>query len=66
MGKVKERFIGMTFSPAPFFRPFYGFYLSRILPGLARLFERLLAIEVTVDLEHEQTPTVDVRVSAER
>ena len=32
---------------------------------LARLFERLLAIEVTVDLEHEQTPTVDVRVSAE-
>jgi len=32
---------------------------------LARLFERLTAIEVTVDLEHEQTPTVDVRVSAE-
>ena len=32
---------------------------------LARLFERLLAIEVTVDLEHEQNPTVDVRVSAE-
>jgi demethylmenaquinone methyltransferase / 2-methoxy-6-polyprenyl-1,4-benzoquinol methylase len=33
----------MTFSPAPFFRPFYGFYLSRILPGLARLFERDVA-----------------------
>lgn len=32
---------------------------------LARLFERLSAIEVTVDLEHEQTPTVDVQVSAE-
>lgn len=32
---------------------------------LARLFERLSAIEVTVDLEHEQTPTVDIKVSAE-
>ena len=32
---------------------------------LARLFERLLAIEVTVDLEHEQNPIVDMRVSAE-
>jgi putative sigma-54 modulation protein len=32
---------------------------------LARLFERLSAIEVTVDLEHEETPTVDVQVSAE-
>jgi putative sigma-54 modulation protein len=32
---------------------------------LARLFERLSAIEVTVDLEHEQNPAVDVRVSAE-
>lgn len=32
---------------------------------LARLFERLLAIEVTIDLEHEQNPSVDVRVSAE-
>ncbi|MGD9720462.1 MAG: ribosome-associated translation inhibitor RaiA [Pirellulales bacterium] len=32
---------------------------------LARLFERLTAIEVTVNLEHEETPTVDVRVSAE-
>lgn len=32
---------------------------------LARLFERLLAIEVTVDLEHEQNPSVDVRLSAE-
>jgi putative sigma-54 modulation protein len=32
---------------------------------LARLFERLLAIEVTVDLEHEQNPAVDIHVSAE-
>ncbi len=32
---------------------------------LSRLFERLLSIEVTVDLEHEQNPSVDVRVSAE-
>ncbi|HEV3137016.1 MAG TPA: ribosome-associated translation inhibitor RaiA [Pirellulales bacterium] len=32
---------------------------------LARLFERLLAIEVTINLEHEQNPSVDVRVSAE-
>lgn len=32
---------------------------------LARFFERLTAIEVTVDLEHEQNPTVDMRVSAE-
>jgi putative sigma-54 modulation protein len=32
---------------------------------LARLFERLLAIEVTIDLEHEQAPSVDIRVSAE-
>ena len=30
----------MTFSPALFFRPLYGFYLTRVLPGLARLFER--------------------------
>ena len=32
---------------------------------LARLFERLSAIDVTVDLEHEQNPSVDMRVSAE-
>lgn len=32
---------------------------------MGRLFERLSAIEVEVDLEHEQTPTVDVQVSAE-
>jgi len=32
---------------------------------LARLFERLAAIEVIVDLEHEDSPGVDVKVSAE-
>jgi len=32
---------------------------------LSRLFERLTAIEVTVDLEHKDTPTVDLKVSAE-
>jgi putative sigma-54 modulation protein len=32
---------------------------------LSRLFDRLQSIEVTVDLEREQTPTVDVRISAE-
>ena len=32
---------------------------------LSRLFDRLLSIEVTVDLEHEQNPSVDIRISAE-
>lgn len=32
---------------------------------LTRLFERLTAIEVTIDLEHRDTPTVDLKVSAE-
>ena len=32
---------------------------------LARLFERLSAIEVTVDLKQEQNPAVDIAVSAE-
>lgn len=35
------------------------------LEKLTRLFERLTDVEVTVDLEHRETPTVDVRVSAE-
>ena len=33
---------------------------------LARLFERLQSIEVTIDLEHEETPRVDILVSATR
>ncbi|MEX0939313.1 MAG: ribosome-associated translation inhibitor RaiA [Pirellulales bacterium] len=32
---------------------------------LARIFERLTAIEVTVDLKHEELPRVDINVSAE-
>ncbi len=32
---------------------------------MARLFERLTAIEVTVDLEHADLPVVDIKVSAE-
>jgi putative sigma-54 modulation protein len=35
------------------------------LEKLARLFERLSAIELTVDVEHEDSPTVDLKVSAE-
>jgi putative sigma-54 modulation protein len=31
---------------------------------LTRLFDRITAIEVTIDLEHRETPTVDLRVSA--
>lgn len=32
---------------------------------LNRLFERLTAIDVTINLEHRETPTVDIKVSAE-
>jgi putative sigma-54 modulation protein len=32
---------------------------------LERYFERVTAIEVTIDLEHETTPIVDLRVDAE-
>jgi putative sigma-54 modulation protein len=32
---------------------------------LSRLFERLIAIEVTVDVEKEDAPMVEIRVSAE-
>ncbi|MBX9788641.1 MAG: ribosome-associated translation inhibitor RaiA [Pirellulales bacterium] len=32
---------------------------------LVRVFERLTAIEITVDLAHRDTPEVDLRVSAE-
>ena len=35
------------------------------LEKLSRLFERLTAIELTIDLEHEDDPTVDLKVSAE-
>jgi putative sigma-54 modulation protein len=32
---------------------------------LPRLFERLTSIEATVDLEHQEQPRIDLRVSAE-
>jgi putative sigma-54 modulation protein len=32
---------------------------------LAKYFDRLTAVEVTVDLNHRETPSVEVRVSAE-
>jgi putative sigma-54 modulation protein len=35
------------------------------LEKLGRLFERLTLIEVTVDLEHRDAPSVDLKVSAE-
>lgn len=35
------------------------------LEKLTRFFERLTSIEVTIDLEHAETPSVDLRVSAE-
>lgn len=35
------------------------------LEKLTRVFERLTAIEVTVDLQHRDLPTIDVRVDAE-
>ncbi len=35
------------------------------LEKLPKIFERLTAIEVTVDLEHRDKPSVDMRVSAE-
>lgn len=33
---------------------------------LRRLFDRVTAIEVTVDLEHRESPSVELRVSVER
>ncbi len=39
--------------------------ISARVEKLTRYFERLTAIEVTVNLEHRDTPIVDLRVSAE-
>jgi putative sigma-54 modulation protein len=39
--------------------------ISAKLERLPRLFERLTAIELTVDLEHKDLPLVDLKVSAE-
>jgi ribosome hibernation promoting factor len=39
--------------------------VSEKVGRLSRYFERLTAIDVTVDLEYQDSPTVDLRVSAE-
>jgi putative sigma-54 modulation protein len=39
--------------------------ITEKLEKLTRFFERLTDIEITVDLEHRDTPGVDLRVSAE-
>lgn len=39
--------------------------ISAKVSRLSRYFERLAAIEVTVDLEHNDSPIVEIRVSAE-
>jgi len=39
--------------------------ISTKVEKLSRLFERLTAIDVTVDLEHVEMPKVDLQVSAE-
>lgn len=39
--------------------------ISAKFEKLSRLFERLTSIEITVDLEHADMPSVDVHVSAE-
>ena len=39
--------------------------ISAKVERLARLFERLTAIDVTVDLEHAELPVVNIQVSAE-
>ena len=39
--------------------------ISTKLEKLTRFFERLTEIAVTIDLEHPENPTVDLRVSAE-
>jgi putative sigma-54 modulation protein len=38
---------------------------ARKLEKLTRYYDRLTAIDVTVDLEHREAPDVDLRVSAE-
>lgn len=39
--------------------------IEKKVAKLERIFERLTSIDLTVDLEHEEMPTVDLRVSAE-
>lgn len=35
------------------------------LEKLSKFFERLMAIDLTIDLEHKESPSLDLRVSAE-
>ncbi len=39
--------------------------ITNKLERLVRLFDRLTDVEVTIDLEHRDAPSVDLRVSAE-
>jgi putative sigma-54 modulation protein len=39
--------------------------ISNKVEKLSRIFDRLTSIDVTVDLENQDTPSVDLRVSAE-
>ncbi len=39
--------------------------ISSKVERLARIFDRLVSIEVTIDLKDENAPSVDIRVSAE-
>ncbi|NLF73712.1 MAG: ribosome-associated translation inhibitor RaiA [Candidatus Anammoximicrobium sp.] len=40
--------------------------ISEKVEKLRRLFDRVTSIEVTADLEHRESPTVELRVSVER
>lgn len=40
--------------------------ITEKVEGLRRFFDRMTALNVTVDLEHPEKPTVEVHVSAER
>jgi putative sigma-54 modulation protein len=39
--------------------------ITEKVEGLRRFFDRMTAMHVTVDLEHREQPTVEVKVSAE-
>lgn len=38
--------------------------ISEKVEKLTRIFDRIAAIEVTIDLEHRETPSVEIQVSA--
>jgi putative sigma-54 modulation protein len=39
--------------------------ITEKVEGLRRFFDRMTSLNVTVDLEHREQPTVEVRISAE-